>query len=131
MDVHEAIARRMKIARERGGLSQREVGEAINMSGVNYGDMERGRVQINIEHLFKLAPVLGVSVAFLLGLDTGLSPEEDQLVALYRATSPGARILYRLPNSGGRSMVLAPLGALLIDLPIIWRQQKAPSPPHS
>jgi hypothetical protein len=53
------------------------------------------------------------------------------LVARILVDVTTARILYRLPTSGGRSMVLAPLGALLIDLPIIWRQQKAPSPPHS
>lgn len=54
----------------------------------------------------------------------------QSLIAQLVVDSDTARVVYRLPFPG-REMLPSPLGALLIDLPIIWRQPKAPSQPHS
>ena len=49
------IGKRIRRARERLGLSQRDVAEQLSLSDVGYGAFERGDRQISIEYLFALS----------------------------------------------------------------------------
>lgn len=80
----EGIARRVREARVASGLTLKEVGEQLGLSEVGYGHYERGARPFGVEQLFELSRVLGRSIHHLLGLETRLSEEEDELVTLYR-----------------------------------------------
>ena len=80
-----AIAERVARARKLAGLTHKAVGEALSLSESGYGHYERGRQPFTIDQLFQLSRILGRSVEYLLGLDTGLTPDEDELLTAYRA----------------------------------------------
>lgn len=82
--VMRDIAKRLKLARRDAGLTQEEVGGRIGLTKVGYGHYERGLVPIGVAQLFQLSDILGVSVAYLLGLDSDLTKDEDELLTLYR-----------------------------------------------
>jgi len=82
------IAQRIKAARKAAHLTQQDVADRLGMSDVGFGDIERGKSQPNIEYLFQLSSILGRSVEHLLGLDNGLSADEDELLARYRTLPP-------------------------------------------
>lgn len=86
-----AITRRVIEAREQAGLERGDLARALSLDPNSYGHYERGRYAFTVEQLFTLAPVLGRSVEWLLGLDTGLSEEEDRLLSLYRTAPSGAK----------------------------------------
>jgi transcriptional regulator with XRE-family HTH domain len=90
----QSIARRVKEARLAAGLSQEELGKKVGLTKVGYGEYERGRRLFDTEQLFHLSRILGRPVEYFLGLDTGLSEEEGQLLASYRAidSEQGRRI---------------------------------------
>ena len=79
-----AIGLRVQAARKEAGLSQQDVGRRMGLTKGGYGQYERGLHPFTAEQLFDLANILDRSVAYFLGLDTGLTPEEDQVLALYR-----------------------------------------------
>lgn len=79
------IGVRIRTAREKAGLSQRELGDRVGLSHVGLGDLERGKNLANIAHLIELSSVLGRSVEHFLGIDNGLTDEEDELVTLFRS----------------------------------------------
>ena len=83
----EAICARVRQERERLGLSQAQVAEYLGLSPAGYGHYDRGTQPFTIEQVFRLAPLLGRSVAWILGLPTALSEEEDRLLTLFRAIS--------------------------------------------
>jgi len=90
------IIRRVKQARGIAGLSQNELGNHLGLSKAGYGHYERGRQPFSIEQLFKLSRILGRSVEHFLGLDNGLTEDEDALLATYRSIgSPEIRELVR------------------------------------
>ena len=79
------LGKRLRMARGAAGLSQRDVARQLGMSFVNYGDFERGKVQVSLDYLPLLSRILGRSIAYLLGLDTGLAEDADSLLTHYRA----------------------------------------------
>lgn len=81
----EALAYRLRLAREAKGLTQQQVAAYLGMSAVNYGDFERGRRQVSLGYLSALAQLLDHSVGWLLGLDSSLTDEEDTLLTLFRS----------------------------------------------
>ena len=83
-DRGAAIGRRARQAREEIGLSQEAVGQRIGLSKVGYGEYERGRRSLTVEQLFMLERALHRPVIWLLGIDTELSLDEQQVLALYR-----------------------------------------------
>lgn len=78
------IGKKIRVAREAVGLSQRDVAEILQMSHVGFGDIERGKNQPSIDYLFDLAEILGRPVTWFLGIDTDLADDEAELVHLYR-----------------------------------------------
>jgi transcriptional regulator with XRE-family HTH domain len=80
-----AIAQRMKTAREEAGFSQEELGRKIGLTKVAYGDYERVKRLFDTDQLFQLSRILGRPVEYFLGLETNLTDDEGQLLALYRS----------------------------------------------
>lgn len=81
--THE-IAQRVKAARNAAELSQEELGRKIGLTKVGYGEYEREHRLFDTEQLAQLSRVLGRPIAYFLGLDTGLTEDEDRVLALYR-----------------------------------------------
>jgi len=71
-------------ARIESGLSQEAVGEALGLSVTGYGHYERARQPFTVEQLFRLSSVLGRPVTWFLGIDTGLSEEDAEVLHLWR-----------------------------------------------
>lgn len=61
------IGRRIRAAREAGGVSQEKLATKIGMTRSNYARIERGATNVTIETLVRIARGLGleVSVAFV------------------------------------------------------------------
>ena len=60
---------RIKQLREAAGMSQRELGERIGISGPAVAMWESGKNRPSLTNLEKLADVLGVSIDAILGRD--------------------------------------------------------------
>ena len=93
----KAIAQRVKEARQAAGLSQEDLGRRMGLTKVGYGEYERAHRLFDTEQLAKLSQILGRPVEYFLGLDMGLTEEEEQLLASYRA----------IGSSSGKHLVLA------------------------
>lgn len=61
---------RIKQLRETAGLTQRELGERIGISGPAVAMWETGENRPSLTNLEKLADVLGVSIDAILGRDS-------------------------------------------------------------
>lgn len=82
--LEEQITQRVIKAREDADLSRKEVARLIHLEEQSYGHYERGRYAFTIDQLLKLSPILGRSVSWFLGIDAGLTEEEDQLIILWK-----------------------------------------------
>lgn len=81
----QEIAKRVRSARENMNpkLTQEEVGDKLGLSQVGYSHYEAFRVPFTVEQLFKLSPILGRSVQYLLGLERDFTDEEDELLTWF------------------------------------------------
>lgn len=101
-DLQRAVGRRLVEARRASGLSQADVAERLAVGRVAYGDMERGRSLIGLDHLLVVCQVLGRPVSFFVGVsEEGLAgldevsreilelvqfmPEREKLAVLFYA----------------------------------------------
>lgn len=80
----KAIARRVRQAREKAGLSQREVAERLGLSEVGYGHYERLSQPFGIHQLYELSRILSRPITYFLDIPSKYSNDEEQLVFLYR-----------------------------------------------
>lgn len=86
-----------KFYRTRLGLSQREVGEALGITGQAYGNYETGKREADYDTLRGLSRLFGVSIDELLS-EAGPAAEGDELSQVleqYRQ-KPGMRLLFSL-----------------------------------
>lgn len=90
-----AIGQRIKEKRKEAGLNQKELAAKVGLSEASVSKYEHGKVE-DATHsmLAKFAEALGVSVAWLLGMESKpqaapapLSPEERRLVDNFRSLS--------------------------------------------
>ncbi len=65
----ERFNENLKIARERKGISQKELAEAIGVAKSTYSLYESGNREPNVQTIKKIADVLNVSADTLLGID--------------------------------------------------------------
>jgi transcriptional regulator with XRE-family HTH domain len=82
--INELIGLRVQTARKAAGLSQEDVGRRLGLSQNGYGQYEHGRHSFTVEQMFQLAAILNHSIEYFIGLDRGLAPDEEQMLALYR-----------------------------------------------
>lgn len=84
-NLEEAIRKRVIAAREAAGKDRADIAKALGLEYQSYAHYERGRYAFTVEQLFQLSRILNRSVEYFLGLDTGLKPDEDELLAIYRS----------------------------------------------
>jgi len=59
------VGRRIKELRQRRNLSQQDVADTIEMFASNYARIERGKINVTLGSLIKIANVFGVKLAVL------------------------------------------------------------------
>jgi transcriptional regulator with XRE-family HTH domain len=91
--VAVAIGKRMRAARESLGLLQEDVADKLGVSLESYGGYERGYTIIPTELLPELSSVLRRGVNYFLGIPdpTGLQPEEETVLSLFRGLRPHSK----------------------------------------
>jgi transcriptional regulator with XRE-family HTH domain len=91
------IGSRLKAARQREGLTQKEAGRLVGVATEVFGRFERGRILPSTPMLVGMCLALKVSPDDLLGMapwaERPASPEQEALAALIPKTRHGARLL--------------------------------------
>lgn len=91
---YSAIGQRIKEKRKEAGLNQKELAAKVGLSEASVSKYENGKVEdATANMLFMFSEVLGVSIAWLLGIETksreslggSLSVEEKRIVDGFRA----------------------------------------------
>lgn len=100
-EFYIALGRRIRMARQRRGLTQEELGELLKVAPATVGTYERGDRQIDIETLMLVSKALQRPLSYFLGLPEDLSEDEKDLIGLYRAADKGTRILVKLALKEG------------------------------
>lgn len=114
MDTPEAIGERIRDIRRQRGITQEGLAEAVGVSRSAVAQWETGRAGQVTGNLTRVADVLGVHVAVLLGANprgappSKLSGDEMALLRLYRESSAGdrqelLRVARRLTKASGRA----------------------------
>jgi transcriptional regulator with XRE-family HTH domain len=87
--LKKKIGARLRQAREDKGLTQEDVAHLLGLTDVGYGAYERGQRLIPVDFLIKLTGILDRSVNYFLDspAPNGLTPEEEEIVKLYRQTN--------------------------------------------
>ena len=65
-----ALAARLRLAREQAGLSQGQVAKMLHLHRPSISEAEAGRRKVSTEELVQLAHIYGVSVSWLAGADS-------------------------------------------------------------
>jgi transcriptional regulator with XRE-family HTH domain len=73
------LAERIRKIRESNNLTQLEIAERCEMSSSAYGQIERKASQSSYETLKKIADSLGVSILFLLDVESNEYKENNKL----------------------------------------------------
>lgn len=85
---------RIRELRLAGDLSQQELADAIGVSKVTISDLERGKMQLTVEYMRRIARALGVTAADVLARDDNpysLTDQERALIERLRAAAPDQR----------------------------------------
>ena len=73
------LASRLRLARERAGLSQGQVAKILGLHRPSISEIEAGRRRVSGEELARLADIYEVEVGWLTGPSTGDSPDWDRV----------------------------------------------------
>ena len=110
MDTPEAIGERIRDIRRQRGITQEGLAEAVGVSRSAVAQWETGRAGQVTGNLTRVADVLGVHVAVLLGANprgappSKLSGDEMALVRLYREMATADRqVLLRTAKRMGKA----------------------------
>lgn len=87
--ANEIIGNRIRAAREGAGLTQAELGDHLGLTKAAIGKIESGENALTIKNLFELPGVLHQDLSHFLGIETDLTPDESEILGLYRALPPG------------------------------------------
>ncbi len=95
------IRNRIKEIRKSKGLSQGAVASQLGVSQATYGKIEKNSAQLSIDKLDKMAQILGVSGAELLGWPqaNGSSASAQQLEELQLAHDENKEVMQKLLQS--------------------------------
>jgi transcriptional regulator with XRE-family HTH domain len=84
MSSDRDITSRVIRAREKAGMSKGELAERLALSSSGYSPYENFRGTFTVQQLFHLSRILGKPVTWFLGIDTGLSDDEAEVLHLWR-----------------------------------------------
>lgn len=105
--MKDIIAKNIKTAREHAGMTQEDIAEAIPMERSAFAQYETGKNLIPLDKLARVAEVLQVGIAELLGVKVGeLEPDEYQLLMIYR----------KLPQTGPSRPIVLKSAQFALDL---------------
>jgi len=76
-----AIASRLRLARERAGLSQGQVSKLVEMHRPSVSEIEAGRRSVTAEELTKFASIYSVTVGWLAGEPRDPATDKMELAA--------------------------------------------------
>lgn len=81
---------RLKELRQRTSLTQIELAESVGTTPQTIQRLENGKINLSVEWAQRLAPVLSVDPAYLLGWDVPVDTPQDEkdLLETYRALPP-------------------------------------------
>lgn len=83
-EQEKEIAKRVKAAREKTPWTHETLAPELGLSKAGYGHYERAYQPFAVTQLFTLSRLLGKPVEYFLGLDTGLTDQEGELLTVYR-----------------------------------------------
>src|SRR4051812_16120593 len=81
-EARQALASRLRLAREQAGLSQGQVAKLLDMHRPTVSEIEAARRRVSAEELTEFGRIYEVSVAWLTGEDGERVGEEDDRVLL-------------------------------------------------
>jgi transcriptional regulator with XRE-family HTH domain len=85
------VTERVIRAREEAGLTKTDLAEKLGLSKQGYNPYERFQVCFTVAQIFTVARVVGRPVEYFLGLDTGLTSDEERALSYYRAAREEGR----------------------------------------
>jgi len=77
-----ALAARLRLAREQAGLSQGQVAKMLGLHRPSVSEAEAGRRKVSSDEIAELARIYAVDVAWLVGSETRTSDQVEDRVAL-------------------------------------------------
>jgi transcriptional regulator with XRE-family HTH domain len=90
-DADRVVTERVIQAREAAGLSKTDLAAKLGLSKQGYQAYERYQVHFTVAQIFTIARIVGRPVEYFLGLDTGLTPDEERALSYYRAAREEGR----------------------------------------
>lgn len=96
MNKNEQIGSRIKMSREREGLTQKELGEAVGRTESTIRKYEKGLIEVPRSVIERIALTLHTDLAFLMGIKVDAKNIINELNDLLSAT---AKRRYELENS--------------------------------
>lgn len=98
---------RIRLARERAGLTQRQLGDKLNMPFQSISQWERGIRNPKLSTLEKMADALGITVSELIDNETSDVPDGGKIEPDIVYTEAGSEyIQYELPLPDGRKITI-------------------------
>lgn len=92
-DSMNVFAMRLKLAREKAGLTQKELAERLNVPPQMINRYENSDTEPRIGFVAKIAPILGVSSDFLIGVEP--MNEIDLMHGVMLAASQAGNMIFR------------------------------------
>lgn len=91
------VGPRIRHLRKERDLTQAELSSKVGIQQSDLCRMESGEYKVGLETLFKILQVFEMNIAefFLVSTAGNLTPEEQELVAAYRALSRGCKLQVR------------------------------------
>ncbi len=83
--IDRQVTERVIRCREAAGLTKAELADRLGLSKSGYTPYENFRAPFSVAQLQQISAVLGHSVAYFLGIDCRLTPDEDEVLTTYRA----------------------------------------------
>ena len=91
--MNKAIGERIRIARVSRSWSQENMASELDLSTGAYSNIERGKTEISVSRLFRIAKILKTSPVHLLDLDEHLPQMTNEPPAEYKNVSKQLHLL--------------------------------------
>ena len=85
--LSKEIAQRILCAREKNGMTQREVAERLNVKETTYANWEKGRAQPNVDTIYSLCKLFNESFDIWLGLEHSYSDFESSTLTICESST--------------------------------------------